>query len=200
MLLNVPHTPAVTLTTCVSKCHACKNNADTDPSIIPRDVAKRKWDQVVMFMFLCALFPFLHAFLGIGGEQDEIRPVNDTSRERLNESPGKNTSGIVPRRNQLLAKDIHAGDPVGDITQLAHASTASVPQDAFPDATSPISYSEEMASALTSAAAFEQTPGPSAPFWFQENKGAGGTPYDALHLDFSSMDYTRQNQLNTARP
>jgi hypothetical protein len=127
-----------------------------------------------MFMFLCALFPFFHALLGIEGHQDKTRPVNDATSEPLNKSPG-----VALQRNQLLARDI---------TQPNHTSIASVPQYAFPDPTPPVSYSE-MASALPSAVTFEQTqqtPEPRAPFWFYERKKAERMPYDPFYLDFNT--------------
>lgn len=143
---------------------------------------KRRWDQVIMFMFLCALFPFLHALLGIEGHQDRTRPVNDATSEPLNKSPG-----VALQRNQLLARDIHAPDPVRDIAQPNH-TFVSVPQYAFPDPTPPVSYSE-MASALPSTVTFEetqQTPEPSAPFWFYEQKKAERMLYDPFYLDFNT--------------
>jgi len=108
------------------------------------NLPKGRLDQVVMFMFLCALFPFLHAFLGIGGE---TCPVEDTTGGPPHMLLGKNTGGPCIDLDQLLL--IHPPDP-------------SVPQDVFPDLTLLVPYHPEMAFALPSAAAFEQTVGPGA--------------------------------------
>ncbi|KAG0701408.1 hypothetical protein DFH29DRAFT_927109 [Suillus ampliporus] len=152
-------------------------------TICLENLPKRKWDQFVMFMFLCALFPFLHALLGIGGEveQDVTRPVNATS-EPPNKSLGNDTGEAVPLGNQLLERDTHAGYPARDSEHTTHAHIVLAPQDAFPDPTSPVARSE-MTPTLPSASAFAQTPEPGAP------KGER-MPYDPFYLAFNGIPWS----------
>ncbi|KAG1745925.1 uncharacterized protein EDB91DRAFT_132190 [Suillus paluster] len=144
-------------------------------------------------MLLCALFPFLHALLGIGGEveQDVTRPMNATT-EPPNKL-GNGTGGAAPLGNQLLARDTYAGYPVGDsehITHLIHAPIVLAPQDAFPDPTSPVTHSE-MAPTLF-ACAFAQTPRLGAPVWFEGNDKGERVPYVPFkfYLEFNGIPWS----------
>ncbi|KAG1745923.1 uncharacterized protein EDB91DRAFT_1119516 [Suillus paluster] len=156
-------------------------------TICLENLPKRKWDQAVMFMFLCALFPFLHALLGIGGEveQDMTRPVNATS-----EPPTKSendTGEAAPLRNQLLERDTDTSYPVGDSEHLTRAPIAFAPQDAFPDPTSPVTHSEM--TPTRSASTFAQTPEPSAPVWFQGDKKEERVLYGPFYLEFNGIPW-----------
>jgi hypothetical protein len=140
-----------------------------------------------MFMFLCALFPFFHALLGIGGDARVNRPAKATG-EPPKKSKGHDTGKTALLRNQLLASDTHAGYPVKNsehITHLTRAPIALVPQDAFPDPTSPVTYSD-MAPTLLETSTFAQTPEPGAPVWFRGD----GKPYDPFYLEFNGIPWS----------
>ncbi|KAG1770894.1 hypothetical protein EV702DRAFT_1138507 [Suillus placidus] len=158
-------------------------------NICLENLPKRKWDQVVMFMFLCALFPFLHALLGIGGEAEQYvnRPAKATS-EPPNKSQGNDTGGTALLRNQLLASETHAVRNPEHTAHLTRAPIALAPQDAFPDPTSPVTHSE-IAPTLPSTSAFAQTPKPGAPVWFQGDKW-DGMPYDPFYLEFNGIPWS----------
>ncbi|KAG2129109.1 hypothetical protein DEU56DRAFT_817592 [Suillus clintonianus] len=162
-------------------------------SICLENLPKRKWDQVVMFMFIFALFPFLHALLGIGGkvEQHVSRPAKATSGPP-DTSQGSDIGEATPLMNQLLASDTHAGYPVGVSEHITHPTRAPIaltPQDAFPDPTSPVSHSETTPT-MPSASAFAQTPEPVAPAWLQEDKNGEGMPYDPFYLEFNGVSWS----------
>lgn len=74
-------------------------------TICLENLPKGRLDQVVMFMFLCALFPFLHAFLGIGGETCPVKDATDGHPHKL---PGKNTSGFHINVDEFLVRETHA--------------------------------------------------------------------------------------------
>ncbi|KAG1906611.1 uncharacterized protein F5891DRAFT_1002981 [Suillus fuscotomentosus] len=163
-------------------------------NICLENLPERKWDQVVMFLFLCSLFPFFHALLGIGGEveQHANRPAKATG-EPPNNSQGNDTGKAALFRNQLLASDANPGYPVENSEHIAHLTRAPIalaPQDAFPDPTSPITHSD-VASSVPSTSAFAQTPEPRAPVWFQGDKWDDMPgPYDPFHLEFNGMPWS----------
>jgi hypothetical protein len=78
------------------------------------------------------------------------------------------------------------GDPEHFI-QLTHPPITFVPQDGFPNLAHLVPYHPEMASALPSAAAFEQTVGPGALPWFQKHNKVEHMLHDPFYLDFSSI-------------
>ncbi|KAG2361711.1 hypothetical protein BDR07DRAFT_1408930, partial [Suillus spraguei] len=139
-----------------------------------------------MFMFLCALFPFLHALLGIGGEAEK-RPAKTTG-EPPNKSQGNDTGKATFLINQLLASDTHAGYPIensGHIAHLTRAPIALAPQNAFPDPTSPVTH-PEIAPKVPLTTAFAQTPKPSIPVWFHREKW-DDMLYDPFYLEFNRI-------------
>ncbi|KAG2037816.1 hypothetical protein BDR03DRAFT_956250 [Suillus americanus] len=143
-----------------------------------------------MFLFLCALFPFLHALLGIGGkaEQHVNRSATD---EPSNKSQGNDTCEATLLTNQLLADDTHTDYPVENSEHIAHLTRAPIAsrlQHAFPDPTSPVAHSE-MAPTVPSTSAFAQTPEPGAPVLFQENKW-DDMPYDPFYLEFNGISWS----------
>lgn len=156
-------------------------------NICLENLPKSKWNQVVMFMFLCALFPFFHALLGIGGNARVNRPAKATG-ESPEKSQGHDAGKTALFRNQLLASDTHAGYPVEHIAHLTRAPIALVPQDAFPDPTSPVTHSNR-APTLLSTSTFAQTPEPGAPVWFRGNKW-DGKPYDPFYLEFNGIPWS----------
>ncbi|KAG2155954.1 uncharacterized protein EDB93DRAFT_1129029 [Suillus bovinus] len=196
-LLTARYTPAATVIICLSKC--CRDQASkkkTDTGSSPQDVvamtAKRKWDQVVMFMFLCALFPFLHALLGIGGESEQHvnRPTKATGGPP-NKSQRNDTGKAALHSNQLLASETHAGYPVENSEHIAHLTRvpmALAPQDAFPDPTSPVTRSY-IASKVRSTPAFAQTPELATPVWFQRDEW-DNMLYDPFYLEFNGMPWS----------
>jgi hypothetical protein len=161
-------------------------------NICLENLPKSKWDQVVMFMFLCALFPFFHALLGIGGNARVYRPAKATG-ESPQKSQGHDAGKTALFRNQLLqvASDTHAGYPVMNSEHIAHLTRAPIalaPQNAFPDPTSPATNSD-IAPTLLSTPTFAQTPEPGAPVWFRRDKW-DGKPYDPFYLEFNGIPWS----------
>ncbi|KAG1885044.1 hypothetical protein F4604DRAFT_1918715 [Suillus subluteus] len=156
------------------------------------NLPKRKWDQVVMFLFLCALFPFLHALFGIGGkaEQHVNRSAKATS-EPPNKSQGNDACETTLLTNQLLASDTHTDYPVENSEHTAHLTRAPITSTlhhAFHDPASPVAHSE-MAPIVPSTSAFAQTSEPGAPVLFQGDKW-DDMPYDPFYLAFDGISWS----------
>jgi hypothetical protein len=156
------------------------------------NLPKRKWDQVVTFLFLCALFPFLHALLGIGGkaEQHVNCPAKATG-ERPNKSRGNETQEATLLTNHPLESDTHTDYPVENSEHIAHltrAPIASTLQVSFLDLTSPVARSK-MAPTEPSTSAFAQIPEPGAQVLFQGDKW-DDMPYDPFSFEFNDMSWS----------
>lgn len=149
---------------------------------------QKLWDRIVLVMFTCSLFIFLHALLGFGAIDEDLRASKDPSvlpNATLSISSPRNqgqsaSSGEKETIGRGVMVDWH-----GDYGFLPSAtsplvSPALIPQDAFPDPTPALvgaghrrAFDERAASTITRPKAPVNTP-----FMFD------GTPYDPFRLEF----------------
>ncbi|KAG8214598.1 hypothetical protein J3R82DRAFT_9668 [Butyriboletus roseoflavus] len=145
---------------------------------------RKRWDRIVLLMFICCLFIFLHAFLGFGLVNEDLRTLNDTFVHPLTPlsiSPPWNRRSVPSSEEQKIRApgvtrvmlDWH-----GNYELLP--STASIPQDAFPDPTPALVRAEQgggLDEGSPSMTTKIKTPVDIPPTLY-------GTPYDPFRLAF----------------
>ncbi|KAF8133790.1 hypothetical protein EV363DRAFT_1324638 [Boletus edulis] len=151
------------------------------------------WDRIVLLMFICCLFVFLHAFFGFGVVDEDLRGLNDASalpRATLFVSSPRNQGSGASNRGRTRARgasrvtrvmvDWHGNYELFSSTTSAPLSPASIPQDAFPDPTPPLAVK-----------ARGRVPDEGFPSMTTDVKtpvdisfGFYGVPYDPFRLEF----------------
>ncbi|KAH0832059.1 hypothetical protein J3R83DRAFT_12967 [Lanmaoa asiatica] len=149
------------------------------------------WDRIVLFMFTCCLFTFLHAFFGFGSANEDLRALNDTFVHphttpsiSLLWNRGSVASNedqrIRARRMTRVMVDWRGNYELLPSTTSALVSPASVPQDAFPDPTpAPVRTERGQALDQGSLSTITKVKTPvdvPSPFY--------GIPYDPFQLEF----------------
>lgn len=148
------------------------------------ELPRKLWDRIVLFMFICCLFAFLHAFLGFGLVNEDVRTLSDTfvhPRTPLSISPSWNRHSVASNKGQeIRAQSVTRVmlDWNGNYELLP--STASIPQDAFPDPTPALIKAERgrgLDEGSPSMTTKVKTPVDVPPTFY-------GTPYDPYRLVF----------------
>ncbi|KAG9315773.1 hypothetical protein JVU11DRAFT_3422 [Chiua virens] len=163
------------------------------------ELPKTSWDKVVLLMFICALFTFLHAFFGFGlGEEDLHTEDSPPTLWNPSISPLWRQSPLPSDQNrktrpQVMSRvmvDWHGNyELLPSTTPLV--APASVPQNAFPDPTPAQPVGAERGRVVQEPlfmTARVKTPD-HVPFTFYEN------PHDPFQLEFEGIGGDGRHQL-----
>lgn len=110
------------------------------------------WDRIILLMFTCCLFIFLHALFGFGGEDEALHASSVHPRAPLFTSPPWSRGSAASSKDQkirtqattrvMMQMDRHGNSEFLPSTASALISTPKIPQDAFPDPTSALVRTE----------------------------------------------------------
>ncbi|KAN0087571.1 hypothetical protein V8E55_006192 [Tylopilus felleus] len=175
---------------------AQKRDARTHASYI--ELPREFWDKIVLLMFICCLFTFLHALLGFGVVDKDLHALNRTwilpHAMLCISSPWQHGSGASNGDQEMHTRGVTRVmiDWLGNHEFLPSAASAlvspgTVPQDGFPDPTAAL---EEGSLSVTT-----KTKVPvDTPFMFDE------TSYDPSQVQLEFEDSAHGGEIRGLYP